>query len=436
MDILKHLVDQCGQAEIMVLRDEKTLVEFEANQLKTCTVAETKGVAVRVISAGKQGFAASSDARSLERLASNALDSASYGDTAAFSFAAPVEARAIRTYDGTVAELSIERLVSMGRELADIVLAVEPDARCKIAISRSVVDKNIRNHRGLNVECRSSPLSIYMGVDRIEGDDMLIISDQLGTTVWDDDYLALARRLAEKLRLSRRTASVKPGRMPVLFSPVGALALSMPLCEGLNGKEVCKGNSPIANKVGERLFDPRISIVDDGTMNGRFASSAYDDEGVPRRRNALIENGRLMGFIYDLKTAAESGIESTGNASRGLFSPANPAFTNLCIEPGETPLAEIIAGMDEGIIVEDVLGLGMGNTISGVFSNPVALAFKVEHGEIVGRAKGLSIAGNVYELLKELGAISRESEWVYGANQAPYILIPDMSVAGGDGAGS
>jgi len=144
----------------------------------------------------------------------------------------------------------------------------------------------------------------------------------------------------------------------------------------------------------------------------------------------LIEKGVLKSFIYDLKTAAQSGVESTGNASRGLFNPPQPSFTNLVIQPGQTPLKDILASMDEGIIVEDLLGVGQGNIISGAFSNPLALAFKVEKGKIVGRVKDLSIAGNIYDLLKNVGAVSKEAQWVYSTFYAPYVLIPEMNVAG------
>ena len=148
------------------------------------------------------------------------------------------------------------------------------------------------------------------------------------------------------------------------------------------------------------------------------------------RRNMLIEKGVLKSFIYDLKTAAQSGVESTGNASRGLFNPPEPSFTNFVIQPGQTPLKDILAGMDEGILVEDLLGIGQGNIISGAFYNPLALAFKIEKGEIVGRVKDLSIAGNVYDLLKNVAAVSKEAHWVYSTFHAPYILISEMSVAG------
>lgn len=430
MDILTQLKQQAEQVEVLNLQNEKTTVEYEANQLKTCTVAETKGTAVRVIRNGQLGFSASTDETAATKLAANALESAAYGDPAPFSFADPAPGPAVRTFDSAVADLPIARLVEIGKEILDLILPVEPNARCNVSLERSLVTANIRNQKGLDVSFKTSPLALGLEINRVEGDDVLILYDQLGTSVWEDDYLAFARRLVEKLTMARNITTIKPRKMPVLFAPTGTLALMLPLSEGLNGKSVYKGTSPIKDKVGEKLFDEKITFIDDGTIDGKFASASFDDEGVPHRRNVLVDKGVLKGFVYDLKTAAQSGVESTGNGSRQLFYPPDPAFTNMVIQPGETPLRDMLAEMDEGIIVEDVLGIGQGNIISGAFSNPLALAYKVVKGEIVGRVKDLSIAGNIYDLLKNVAAVSHEAQWVYSTFYAPYILMPEMNVAG------
>jgi PmbA protein len=430
MDILKQLKKQAEQVEILSLQNEKTTVEYEANQLKTCSVAETKGTAVRVIRKGRLGFAASTDEKAADKLAANALESAAYGDKASFSFPETQPAPTVRTFDQAMADLPIARLVEIGREILDLVLPVEPDARCNISLERSLVSASIRNQTGLDVSYRTSPLSLGIEIDRVKGDDVLILFDQAGTTIWDQEYLEFARRQVEQLKQARNLTTLKPGNMPVLFSPTGTQALVLPLSQGLNGKEVYKGTSPMAGKIGEKLFDEKLNIIDDGTIDGRFASAAYDDEGMPHRRNILVEKGVLKSFIYDLKTAAQSGVQSTGNASRGLFLPPEPSFTNFLIQPGQTALKDMLAGIDRGILVESLLGLGQGNIISGAFSNPLALAFRIEKGQIVGRVKDLSIAGNIYDLLKDVTAVSREAQWVYNTFHAPYILIPEMNVAG------
>jgi PmbA protein len=428
MDILKLLQAKAEQAEVVQLRNEATTIEFEANRFKTSKVEETSGIAARAVCNGRLGFSASSDERALDRLVANVLESAAFGDEVPITFPGPQTASQVKTFDPTIPDLAVSRLVEIGQEIVDLILAVEPGAQVNARLNRGVQQIRIQNQAGVEVSFKRSPLSIGAEVARIEGDDVLILYDMLGTTTWDKDYLAFAHRLVDKLELARTLTTVRSGKMPVLFSPTGSLVLGLPLMEGLNGKNVFTGVSPIRDKVGEKLFDDKVTVIDDATLDGRFSSAPYDDEGVPHRRNVLVERGVLKGFLYDLKTAAQSGVKSTGNGSRQLFNPPSPEPTNLILAGATTPLADMIAGIDEGLLVEDILGLGQGNIISGAFSNPLSLAFKIEKGEIVGRVKDLSIAGNVYDLLKQVTAVSRETLWVYGGLCMPYVLLPEMNI--------
>jgi len=387
MDILKQLQAQADQVEVAHMQSESTKVNFEANKLKSSQVEEIRGTAVRVVKDGRLGFAASSDEAALDKLMRNALESAAYGDKVPIVFPAPQPAPKVTTYDKTITALPIPRLVQIGQEILDLILQIEPEARLNVELERGVQHLSVRNQAGTAVAVQRSPLSISLEIDRVQGDDVLILFSLSGTTVWEKDYLAFVRRLGEKLKLAQKSATISSGRMPVLFSPTGALVLGLPLMLGLNGKSVYTGISPLAGKIGEKLFDDKLTVVDDATIDGKFGSAAYDDEGVAHRRNVLVERGVLQSFFYDLKTAAQAGVASTGNGERGLFSPPSPSPSNLLFAAGETPLADILAGIDEGLLVEDVLGLGQGNVISGAFSNPLSLAFKIEKGEIVGRVK-------------------------------------------------
>jgi PmbA protein len=428
MDILKQLQAQADQVEVVHMQSESTKVSYEANKLKSSQVEEIRGTAVRVVKDGRLGFAASSDESAMAKLVSNALESAAYGDKVPIVFPAPQIAPAVTTYDKTITALPIPRLVQIGQEILELILQIEPEARLNVELERGVQHLSVRNQAGSAVAVQRSPLSISLLIERVQGDDVLIMFSLSGTTVWEEDYLAFVRRLGEKLKLAMKSATISSGRMPVLFSPTGSLVLGLPLMLGLNGKSVYTGISPLAGKIGEKLFDDKLTVVDDATIDGKFGSAAYDDEGVAHRRNVLVERGVLQSFFYDLKTAAQAGVQSTGNGERGLFSPPNPSPSNLLFAAGDTPLAGILAGLDEGLLVEDVLGLGQGNVISGAFSNPLSLAFKIEKGEIVGRVKDVSIAGNVYDLLKNVAAVSRETEWVYNNFNLPYVLLPDMNV--------
>lgn len=428
MNILDKLTSLADQIEVMEFHSESTKVGFESSRLKSSTVEETSGLAVRVIKNGRLGFASSTDMNAEEKLIANALESANYGDPINMSFPMLQPASEVVTYDQTIVSLPISRLVEIGHEIIALLTEIDPEVLVDVELERGVRQLDIRNQTGTHVSFRQSPLSIQFSLTRIKGDDVLIMFDMLGTTIWDGDYLAPVRKMGDKLKLATVGQTMKSGRMPVLFSPSGALVLGLPLMLGLNGKNVYTGISPLKGKVGQKLFDEKITLVDDGTLDGRFNSAPYDDEGVPHRRTVLVQDGVLQSFLYDLKTAAQAGVESTGNGSRGLLSQPTPAPTNLIFQAGTMPLKEILAGIEEGLLVENVLGLGQGNVVSGAFSNPVALAFKIEKGEIVGRVKDVSIAGNIYELLQKVEAVSQETQWVYNSFNMPSILIADMNV--------
>ena len=426
--MLEYLTQQAEQAEVFEIQSESTSIKFEANRLKTFVVEETRGVAARVVVDGRLGFAASSDVDATDKVVANALESARHGDALAFEFPAPQDGPQVRVYDPELAALSAERLIEMGREMIATIMEADPDTHVNVDLERGVRQTRVRNSAGVDVTVEKAPLSISIDAERVRGDDVVVIFDYFSTAVTDDGYQALARRIADKLRLAQQATTLDSGRMPVLFSPSGAPVLGLPLMLGLNGKSVYRGISPMAGRVGERLFDEELTIVDDPTLDGRPGSSSHDDEGVPRQRRVLVDRGELRGFIYDIKTAVQAGAEPTGHGARSLFGLPEPSFSNLILESGDTSLADVIASIEDGLLVESVLGLGQGNIISGDFSNNLDLAFKIEGGEIVGRVKDISIAGNVYEDLRHIEAVGREAEWVYGGLRLPYILLPELNV--------
>ncbi len=428
MEILEQLLKQAEQAEVVQIGQETTRIDYEGNKLKTSQVKETSGVTVRVVKDGRLGFSSSSDLSATDKLIQNVLESAKFGEVIPLDFPGPASSPSVLTYDQAINDFSISHMVEIGEEIIDLLLQTEPSATVDISLERGIGSFSLQNSSGADISFERSPLTITIIVKRVRGDDFLFLFSVQGMTKLGDDYLSPATRLAKNLERAKQSASIRSGRMPVLFAPRGALTLCLPLLQALNGKNVYTGISPMANKIGQKLFDQKLTLVDNPLLDGKYGSAPFDDEGVVHKRNLLIENGVVKSFYYDLKTAAQMGVEPTGNGSRGLFNPPEPNPTNLIIEAGDTPVAEMIAGIDEGLLANDVLGLGQGNILSGAFSNPLSLAFKIEKGEIVGRVKDLSIAGNVYELLPEISAVSEEREWQYTFVHMPYILMPEINV--------
>lgn len=195
----------------------------------------------------------------------------------------------------------------------------------------------------------------------------------------------------------------------------------------LSGQAVVQKASPLADKVGETLFDQRLTLFEDPTIGP--SACTVDDEGTPTSRKVLIDRGTVMGFYWDRRWAARTGGESTGNGFRGGLSRPGPDLVNLCIAPGSTPVNQLIAGMEEGLIVEQVLGAGQSNQLAGEFSVNLDLGYKVEKGEIVGRVKNTMVAGSIFEAFQNLVDLADQPEWVGGGAYLPSMLFEKLGVA-------
>ena len=140
-----------------------------------------------------------------------------------------------------------------------------------------------------------------------------------------------------------------------------------------------------------------------------------------------------MGFYWDRRWAARAGVESTGNGFRGGLSRPGPDLVNLCIAPGSTPTSDLIASIEEGLIVDQVLGAGQSNQLAGEFSVNLDLGYKVEKGEIVGRVKNTMVAGSIFETFKHLVDLGSQPQWVGGGAYLPSMLFQELGVAARQG---
>jgi len=195
-----------------------------------------------------------------------------------------------------------------------------------------------------------------------------------------------------------------------------------------NGKAVLEGTSPLKDKLGEQVFDKKLSLWDDATVVHGVGSYPFDDEGMPGQRLPLVANGVVTSFLYDLQTAALAGTRSTGNGRRAGGGYPSPAISSLVLEKGKVSFQAMVKDMKEGLIVEEVIGAEQGNILGGDFGGNVLLGYKAENGEIVGRVKDTMIAGNVYQVLRELPGVGQETRWVGGILQTPPIYCSGVSV--------
>jgi PmbA protein len=240
----------------------------------------------------------------------------------------------------------------------------------------------------------------------------------------------LADRIIWQLEMAKKKAAVSTKVLPVIFTPIGvASALMSPLMLAFNGKSVFEGTSPLRDKLGEQVFDKKLSLWDDATIAYSVGSYPFDDEGVSGGRLPLVTNGVVTNFLYDLQTASLAGTQSTGNGQRAGGGFPRPDISSLILSGGDVPFQAMVKDMKEGLIVEQLMGAEQGNILGGDFGGNVLLGYKVENGEIVGRVKDTMIAGNVYQVLKELLGIGQEARWVGGILQAPHLYCSGVSAS-------
>jgi PmbA protein len=429
LDLIKPHVDG---VETFAVTAESVNVSYRAGKLRSSEVQETSGISIRAIKDGKLGFYSTTDLTEKEKLLEATLTSARFGGEATFEFAKPAQGEPFDGYDKETARLDIQELSEFSRELAAKIESVtsRDEVMVEVDFSRTSYDQHLANSNGVSQKDRRTALSGSVSIQQVRGDDVFMTYDAHSAVSREAAFDELTDKVMEQLNLAQKIVklSVSDGELPVVLTPAGSFLLFYPFLMGLSGKNAHLGISPLSNKLGEIIVDPRLTLLDQPIVANRPGSAGVDDEGVPTKPITFIDKGVVTGFFHNLKTAGEAKTESTGHGKRGLLGQPGASFHNPMIQGGDVPFKEMIKDIKEGLLIDSLLGLGQTNLLAGAFSNPVNVAFKIENGEVVGRVKDVSIAGNTYELLKDrLGDISKEVEWVYGSLRLPYIRLEGVS---------
>lgn len=429
LDLIKPHVDS---VETFAVTAESVNVSYRAGKLRSSEVQETSGISIRAIKDGKLGFYSTTDLTDKDKLLESTLTSAQFGGEATFEFAKPAQGEPFDGYDKETARLDIQELSEFSRELAAKIESVtnREEVMVEVDFSRTSYDQHLANSNGASQKDRRTSLSGSVSIQQVRGDDVFMTYDAHSAVSKEAAFDELTDKVMEQLKLAQNIVklSVSEGELPVVLTPAGSFLLFYPFMLGLSGKNAHLGVSPLSNKVGEQIIDPRLTLVDEPIVANRPGSAGVDDEGVPTKPITFIDKGVVTGFFHNLKTAGEAKAESTGHGKRGLLGQPGAGFHNPMIAGGDVSFKEMIKDIKEGLLIDSLLGLGQTNLLAGAFSNPVNVAFKIENGEVVGRVKDVSIAGNTYELLKDrLGGLSKEVEWVYGSLRLPYIRLDGVS---------
>ena len=408
-------------AEVYQSRSLSRPVFFEANRLKQLETSQSEGTALRLWHNGRPGLMVAYGPVEPQVMVERALILSQLNQPEVVE----LNSDSKPDYPNLGSDVPPEKLVYWGKEAIALIRQVYPDVVCNADLECDVETTRLVNSKGLDCYYTDTTLSCYISVEWVRGDDFLSVSDgQIKRSYLQPEKVT--QQILQRLDWATENAPSPGGRVPVLFTSKAADMLWGTVQAALNGKRVQELVSPWAERLGTTVISPTLTLYQD-PQAGPY-SCPFDDEGTPTQRLVFIQDGVLQHFYCDRTIGRQLNIASSGNGFRpGLGSYPTPGLFNFLIQPGSGTLQNLIQQLDNGLVVDQILGGGDG--ISGDFSINVELGYHVKNGQIIGRVKDTMVAGNVYTTLKQLIKLGGDADW-NGSCYTPSLIVEGLSVTG------
>jgi PmbA protein len=298
-------------------------------------------------------------------------------------------------------------------------------------LASAVATHALANSNGTELKERISTFSWSIMGMAIEDSNVSNFDFQSGGShfVKDIDARRASVKFAETVVNSLRPQRITSFRGEMLLTPSAVNELvEEVISHSINSDTVQKKSSQFAGKLGKKVSSELLAVEDDATNTEGLGAASFDREGVPHRRNVVIEKGVLKKFLYNTYTARKDGVRSTGNASGSTSSPPSVSTTNFIIRPGRSSLDALVSEMENGIIISRFSGNV--NPVNGDFSGVVKGGRLVKNGEIKHAVKEVMMAGNVFDALRHLTGVSREQKAIFDSI-LPYMRFGNVSFTAG-----
>ncbi|MGC1396860.1 MAG: TldD/PmbA family protein [Coleofasciculaceae cyanobacterium] len=420
---LLELALQSGaqEAEVYQSRSLARPVFFEANRLKQLESSQSEGVALRLWRDGRPGLAVAYGPAQAQDLVDRALAMTALNEPELVELS---EARTDRYPDlGKV--VGVGELVKMGKQAIAQIRDAYPEVLCDAELECDEETTRLINSKGLDCHYTDTTLSCSVGVEWVRGEDFLSVYDgqtKRGTLSHEN----VVQSILQRLNWAKENVASPVGRVPVLLTAKAADLLWDTIQAALNGKQVLEGSSPWSGRLTQVVTSETLTLFQQPDT-GPY-SCPFDDEGTPTQPLLFIREGQLLRFYSDRTTGRLLGTGTTGSGFRpGMGSYPTPGLVNLLIQPGNGSLDDLIQQLDQGLVVDQLLGGGA--DISGDFSVNVELGYRVQNGQITGRVKDTMISGNVYAVLKQLVTLGGDADW-NGPCYTPSLIVEGISTTG------
>jgi PmbA protein len=424
-------------AEVYLRAYTSTSIEVKDQKVDAFDRARDCGAGLRVLVGARMGFAFTTDLSdgALRTLAQSAITNARNVEPDPFQSIPDKSAlprRSVTIYDPELVALTekekIERVMAMEREA----FAVDPRIRRirKASAGFSDAETLIMNTKGAEVSYKSTACSSSIEVVAEDKGESQAGSEFDVNRFYRKLLIEEVGRKAAQRALDLLGAKhVESVKAPVILeAPVAQEFLSL-MASGFSAESVQKKRSLFIGKLDKEVASSLISVLDDGLLEGGIGTAPSDDETVPTQKKTVIQNGRLAMFLYNTYAANKDKTVSTGNGMRGGFKGIpGVGVTNLYIEPGKSPLEDLIASIDRGLFVTEVMGMHTANAISGDFSVG-ATGFWIEKGKKAYPVREITIAGNILDLMKHVDAVGSDIRFS-GRIGSPSLRIKELSICG------
>lgn len=426
--ILDTLAPRVSGADLVVKTDDTLTLAISADGDTRAASSRSRSSHLRVAREGRVGYA-STEGDDAGELIGHALAAAASGGELELFLPAPAPLPSVASRAPQAAVADVATLDSLARALLERLQ--RSDRRIEVWAERTAGSVQVANTRGVLAGYEATLAGVGAVVESIGAGwappCRVHTAASALPALPDIERLVseVERRLTPPLLDS---CAPLPPSMPVCLAPRAVATFLRPLRAALAGFEAWLGNSPLRGKLGERVFDEKLSVTDDPLAPSRPGSRPIDDDGVISRRLPLIERGRLLSFLADLEVGARAKVPSTGHSWRSPSAAPRVGFTNLCLSPGIEGRATLLTMMGRGLLVEDLQWGAGPNPLAGNISLRAPWAYLVEGGVVRGRLEGVLLSGNVFAALAQLGAIGNDPTWV-GALCVPTLLVEGLGVS-------
>jgi len=433
------LTKGAAEAEAYVYEGQATSVGIERGQITKNNRIIDRGLGVRVSVNKAVGFAYTNIVGSqsaLEKAVVNALGSARASKPDPAWKGLPEKRSYViaeKTFDCKIAELRPEDLVDVAAVMLDA--ALKADKRVfpvEGGAGAGYVANAVANSNGVSGFDRGTVVECSLAAVAREGSKVTPLCFEFNAersfNVNAEWVGAEAARLAVSALKTKRIETKTTKLILTQFALQDLLYYT--LINAVKADNVQRGQSAFKDKIGAQVASEAVTIYDDGLFPGGLRTATFDGEGAPHQKTLLVERGVLRNFLYDNYAAKKEGKESTGNAARaGYLSTPSIEATNFHIMPGGTAAEELLDEVDDGLIIYYLQGAHSSNPVSGEFSVVATPAWKVRKGEIVHCSRGVMLAGNIFEVLKNVSAVA-SNERKMGQLISPWVLVENVKVIG------